>query len=251
MPSHTAQKNHDELFPERNSTLSITDPELIEVFDNFAFDEIQSHGNLSKETRLLTQLASTIAAQAHAEFRALAAGALNTGITPVQIKEVVYQAVPYVGMSKVLDFLIAVNELFTDRGIGLPLEGQATTSPADRMESGRAIQGDIFGHDSITAMYENAPDDEQHIQRALSGNCFGDFVTRSGLDVRTRELLTFTMLVSLGGCEPQLAGHIQGNLNIGNTREVLLDVLTQLIPFIGYPRTLNGLRVLDQATLNK
>ena len=53
------------------------------------------------------------------------------------------------------------------------------------------------------------------------------------------------MLVSLGGCEPQVKGHVAANVNVGNDRARLLDVLTQLIPFIGYPRTLNGLRVLD------
>ncbi len=39
------------------------------------------------------------------------------------------------------------------------------------------------------------------------------------------------------------------NLNVGNDRSRLIEVLTQLIPFIGYPRTLNALRVLDEITL--
>jgi hypothetical protein len=59
---------------------------------------------------------------------------------------------------------------------------------------------------------------EQHIQRYLSGSCFGDQVARDGLDVRTRELLTFAMLVSRDGCEPQVKGHIGGNLRVGNDR---------------------------------
>ncbi len=62
----------------------------------------------------------------------------------------------------------------------------------------------------------------------------------------TRELLTFSMLVSLGGCEAQVEGHVAANLNVGNERARLLDVPTQLIPLIGYPRTLNGLRALDE-----
>jgi len=76
----------------------------------------------------------------------------------------------------------------------------------------------------------------------LSANCFGDHYTRSGVDVGTRELLTFAMLVALGGCDPQVKGHVAANLNVGNDRSVLMDVLTQLLAFIGYPRTLNGLR---------
>ena len=65
--SETAQRNHDELFPGRVSTLKVTDPELVEYFDNFAFDEVLSYGNLETKTRLMVQLASTIACQALGE----------------------------------------------------------------------------------------------------------------------------------------------------------------------------------------
>jgi len=87
-----------------------------------------------------------------------------------------------------------------------------------------------------------------HIQHYLSANCFGDYYTRTGIDVPTRELLTLCMLVALGGCEAQVKGHVAANLNVGNDRARLIDVLTQLLPFIGYPRTLNALRVVDEVT---
>src|SRR4030088_3768503 len=95
-------------------------------------------------------------------------------------------------------------------------------------------------------MYANATTDEKHIQRYLSANCFGDYLTRGGIDLKTRELLTFSMLVALGGCDAQVKGHVVANLNVGNVRARLIDVLTQLLPFIGYPRTLNGLRAVDE-----
>ena len=65
--------------------------------------------------------------------------------------------------------------------------------------------------------------------------------THTGIDLQTRELLTFAMLVSLGGCEPRAMGHVAANLNVGNGREVVLAVAAQLLPFIGCPRTLNAL----------
>jgi 4-carboxymuconolactone decarboxylase len=54
------------------------------------------------------------------------------------------------------------------------------------------------------------------------------------------------MLLSLGGCESQLKGHTQGNLNMGNDKDTLLSVITQLLPYVGYPRTLNALAVLNE-----
>jgi 4-carboxymuconolactone decarboxylase len=247
--SEKAQQNHDELFPGHVSSLKDSDPELIEYFDNFAFDEVLRHGNLDTRTRVMVQLASMIACQALREYRVMLGAALTVGVTPVEVKEIVYHAVPYVGMAKVFDFIHASNDVLTERGVELPLQGQSTTTPEDRMERGLAVQKRIVGDEAVEAMYARAPEDEMHIQRYLSGNCFGDHFTRTGIDLRTRELLTLSMLIALGGCEPRVKGHVSANLNIGNDRARLIDVVTQLLPFIGYPRTLNGLRMIDEVTL--
>jgi len=244
--SETARRNHDELFPDHVSTLAVTDPELIEYFDNFAFDEVLAHDSLGSRTRLMVQLAAMIACQALGEYRVMLGAALTVGVTPVEVKEIVYQAVPYVGMAKVFDFLHATNEVLVARGIALPLEGQSTTTPDTRLDSGLTVQKEIVGAALVDQLHASAPSDEQHIQRLLSANCFGDHYTRSGLDLKTRELLTFAMLISLGGCDPQAKGHVAANLNVGNDRATLLSLVTQLLPFIGYPRTLNAIRAVDE-----
>jgi 4-carboxymuconolactone decarboxylase len=243
--SETAQRNHEELLPNHKSTLRGTDPELIEVVDNFAFDEVLSYGNLDTRTRLMVILASLIAQQTLSEYKIMLGGALNVGVSPIEVKEIVYQSIPYIGIAKVLDFIHATNEILENRGVKLPLEGQSTTTPETRFEKGLAFSKSIFGK-AIDDMYEQSPENQIHIQRYLSANCFGDFYTRTGLDIKMRELLTFSMLVSLGGCEPQVQGHIQGNANVGNNKETLLSVVTQLLPYIGYPRTLNAMRCLNE-----
>lgn len=244
-PNEQARRNHDALFPGHVSTLAETDPELIETFDNFAFDEVLRHGDLDVRARLMVQLAAIIACQALREYRVMLGAALTAGLTPVEAKEIVYQAVPYVGMAKVFDFIHATNEVLAERGVELPLSGQSTTTPETRMEKGLAVQKQIVGDEQVDKLYAAAPADQQHIQQYLSANCFGDTYTRTGIDIQTRELLTFSMLVALGGCEPQVKGHVGANLNVGNGRARLIEVLTQLLPYIGYPRTLNGLRAVD------
>ena len=246
-PNQTAQRNHETLFPGHVSTLAVTDPELIEVFDNFAFDQVLRGSRLEPKTRLLLQLASMIAGQAAAEYRVMLGAALTIGVTPVEVKEVVYQAVAYVGMAKVFDFLHATNDVLTARGIALPLPSQATTTPETRFNAGLAVQTEIVGADGVDAMRAAAPADAARFNDFLAANCFGDYVSRGGLDLATRELVTFSMLVALGGCDPQVRGHVAANLRVGNDRGVLLDVLAQLLPFIGYPRTLNGLAAVNDA----
>lgn len=245
-PNAAATAAHERLFPGHVSTLAVTDPELIEYFDNFAFDEVLRHtGSIDEHTRLMTQLAAMIAVGAVAEYRVMLGAALTAGITPIEAKEIVYQAVPYAGMARVFDFLHVTNDVLSERGIALPLEGQSTTRPDTRMEQGLAVQKRIVGDEAVDAMYANAPADEQHIQQFLSGNCFGDHYTRTGIDVPVRELLTFAILAALGGADAQVEGHVAANLNVGNTRSALIAVLTGLLPFIGYPRTLNALAAVD------
>ena len=243
--TETAARNHEKWFPGHASTLKVSDPEFIELFDNFAFDEVIAHADLDDRTRMRTLLAALIAAQALSEFKVLIGAALNLGVTPVEVKEIVYQAVPYCGIGKVFDFLHGTNAVLADRGVSLPLAGQSTTTPETRFEKGLALSKSVFG-ETIDTLYRQSPADQQHINRFLSANCFGDTYTRTGLDVRTRELLTFAMLLALGGCEPQLKGHIRGNLQVGNDRGLLMAVITQLLPFVGYPRTLNAMACLNE-----
>jgi 4-carboxymuconolactone decarboxylase len=243
--TEAACRNHEKLFPKHKSTLRETDPELIAIFDNFAFDEVLAQGQLDTKTRVMMTLAALIGSQAVGEYKIMADAALNAGVTPVEIKEILYQSVAYVGMARAFDFLQATNDVLTNRGIALPLAGQATTSAATRFENGLAIQKAAFGK-LIDQMYEQSPKDQLHIQRFLSANCFGDYYTRKGLDIKLRELVTLSILIALGGVDAQVKGHLQGNLNVGNDRGVLLALITQLLPWVGYPRTLNALKGLNE-----
>lgn len=233
----------------RGGGLSDTDPELDAIWGHFA-KEVQEYGDLNTKTRLMVTLASNIASQARTEYRMMLERALNAGITPIEIKEILYQAVAYAGMAKVMDFIGITNDVLLARGVRLPLEGQSVVSSETRFDKGLGLQKSIFG-ERIDQMHKNAPENQKHIQRYLSANCFGDYQTRNGLDVKMRELLTFSILVSLGGCESQVKGHIQGNVNVGNDKDTLLAVVTHLLPYIGYPRTLNAIACLNEVIPEK
>jgi 4-carboxymuconolactone decarboxylase len=243
--TEAAHNNHEKLWPGYESKAKETDPDLIEVFDHFAFDEVIKHDTMDTKTRVLMIMSSTIGSQALTEYRMFVNAALNVGLTPVEIKEVLYQSVPYVGVAKVIDFIYATNEIFTERNIALPLERQSTTTRDTRLEKGLAKQKEIVGN-RVDDMYKNSPKDLLHIQQYLSANCFGDYITRNGLNVKTREMVTLSFLIALGGTEGQIKGHIQGNANVGNDRQTLINLMTQLLPYVGYPRTLNAINCLNE-----
>lgn len=152
-----ARRRLAELFPGGIPELGDADPELFEIFGNFALGEVTAYGQLDTRTRMLCILASNIASQGRTAYRTTLEGALNAGVTPVEVKETLYQAVPYVGMAKVADFVGITNEVLEARGVTLPLAGQSTTSSADRFEKGLAVQRSIFGAERIDGMREAAP----------------------------------------------------------------------------------------------
>lgn len=220
-----------------------TDPEFAERFTYFLNEVIYEEGQkLDTKTRYMGILAVLIGSQAGEAFEEMLPEALKNGVTPVELKEIVYQAADYVGYGRMLPFLHITNETLLGQGVSLPLEGQASTAYDDRLEKGAQIQAEIFG-EQMKEAWKNG-----HINRWLASNCFGDYYTRTGLTIAQREMITFCFLMAQGGCEPQLTAHAKGNMNIGNDEVFLIKVVSQCLPYIGYPRALNAMECINQAT---
>ncbi|MBS6677368.1 MAG: carboxymuconolactone decarboxylase family protein [Clostridiales bacterium] len=241
---------HERMFPGYHSKFLETDPEFIERFDNFAFDEVVNQDDLDDRTRMMAILATLLGCQGIEEYRAMLPAALNFGVMPVEAKEIVYQAVAYLGIGRVFPFLKATNEVLEARGVALPLAPQATTTTENRLEAGEQAQVDIFG-EGMRGFAASGPEESRHINKWLSDNCFGDYYTRKGLDYKQREMITFCFLAAQGGCEPQLTSHAVGNMRIGNDKAFLIKVISQCLPFIGYPRSLNALRCVNEAAKSR
>ena len=220
------------------------DPEFAERFQHFAFDEVVNEENqqLDAPTRYLAILSVLIGCGGVDAYREMLPIALENGMTPVMVKETVYQATDYLGYGRMLPFLNATNEVFADGNIPLPLPGQATTTMENRLEKGAEAQAEFFG-EQMKEAWKNG-----HINRWLAANCFGDFYTRTGLDLPQREMITFCFLMAQGGCEPQLIAHAKGNMNLGNDKDFLIRVVSQCLPYIGYPRSLNAISCIQKAT---
>ena len=220
-----------------------TDPEFAERFEQFAFEEVVNEPGqqIDEVSRHMAILAALLGCQGTEAFRLELPCALDAGITPVMAKEIVYQAVDYLGIGRVMPFLDITNEVLSSRGVALPLEGQCTTTMENRLEKGAQAQADIFGAHMLEAWKTS------HINRWLAANCFGDYYTRTGLTLAQREMITFCFLAAQGGCEPQLTAHAKGNMNLGNDKDFLIRVVSQCLPYIGYPRSLNAIVCVHKA----
>ena len=244
--SEKAKEYHEKMFPQGREGLEKTDPEFCEFFRNFAFDEVVNSDDLDGRTRSMAILATLLGCGGVDEFRVMLPAVLNFGVTAVEAKEIVYQAVAYLGIGRVYPFLNAVNEVLAEQGIALPLEGQAATDSETRLSAGAQAQVDIFG-EGMKDFYKTGPAETVHINRWLADICFGDYYTRGGLDYRQREMVTFCYLSAHGGCEPQLTAHAAGNMKVGNDKAFLIKVVSQCLPYIGYPRSLNAITCINKA----
>lgn len=220
-----------------------TDPEYAEILERFMRDEAVNGDEVRLPARLhyLAVLAALMGCGGTEAYRELLPEALERGLSPVAVKEVIYQATDYLGYGRVLPFLRVTNEVLTAGGVSLPLAGQATVTQENRLEQGVQAQAEIFGERMRQAWQAGT------VNRWLAEKCFGDYYTRRGLSLPERELITFCFLAAQGGCEPQLTAHAKGNMAIGNDAEFLTRVVLNCLPYIGYPRSLNALACVKKA----
>ncbi len=222
------------------------DPDMDEIQGRLM--KLDGRGTTLTTNQKFIVLLATVAAQGlEDESEKITGLALKSGLDPILIKEALYQVTPYVGFGRVQEALKGANEAFKKTGIKLPLATQKTVDDSNRLQKGIEVQIAIFG-ETITKMHKNTSKDLQSLMiDDLSGYCFGDFYTRTGMTIKDRELAVFAAIAALGGCESQLKAHTLANLKEGNSKRNLIDALQIALPLNGFPRTLNALAVVQGA----
>ena len=241
-----ANKKYQELFG-APAVISATDPELMTILHRFIFGEVFYTGNLDDKTRELITITTLTTNQTLPQLKAHTNAALNIGVSPIEIREVVYTCAAFIGYPKVLNALDTINSVFKSRGIKLPLESKGMIKENERFEKGKEMQVPLYGEGMRKNMKDLPGNFGAIIPDMLTVSLFGDFYTRQGLGIKTRELIIFCALATLGGTERQMASHAVGNLKVGNSKETLISAMVQCYPYIGFPRISNAINVLKDA----
>lgn len=235
------EKKFAELFGGKPTVNEGSDPGFMRILQRFIFGEVSYTGSLDDKMRELITVTVLVVNQTLPQLKAHVGASLNVGCTPEEIREAVYQCAPFVGFPKTLNAIAAMNEAFSERGISLPLPNAATVTEEDRIEKGLALQEALYGTE-IKDRYAWLPGEfAEAVPRWLTELCFSDFMTRRGLDGKTRELLTVVILAAMGGAEVQVRSHVEGALKAGNTAEEIVCALAHAMPYMGVPRLFNAL----------
>lgn len=222
-----------------------TDPEIMDILQKFIFGEVFQTGSLTVKQREMITCITLAAQQALPQLKAHAGAALNVGVTPEKLREVVYLTAPFIGFPKMLNALSTVNGVFEERGIKLPLEKQGSVTDASRHETGKAIQDRLYPG-GISSTMDGMPGDMgKDVEGFLTDYFFGEIYSRGALDLKTRELLGYCVLVTIGA-ESQLKSHYYGNLNVGNTPEIITAAVIQCLPYVGFPAAIKALSIIKQ-----
>ena len=244
------KENYKTLFKGEALNTEGDDPEMLAILQKYIFGEIFTVGELDIKTREMITVTSLAVQQTLPQLKAHINAALNTGVTPIELREAIYQCAPFIGFPKTLNALSVLNEVFKERGIQTPLKSTATTNENNRYEKGLEIQKPLYG-DEIKESMKGLPDNMgEEVARFLTEVNFGDFYTRKGLSLEVRELLTIGILLAHGQKE-FLRNHLLGNLRVGTSPQIIVAAIIQCIPYVGFPYGIEALEILKDIILNK
>lgn len=231
-------------------TLNETDPEFIGIFSEFAYDTVVNEPGANDEmlddhARCMAIIAAIIGAQGMDAFEMMLPISYHSGVTSVELKEIVYEATPLIGFAHTLPYLKRINDYLNVENVELPLAPQSAIDKQNRTQEGASLRRTLFG--------ESADSDEEfrkmgagHIDSWISGDYLGAYLTRNGLSLQEREMIAFCLLMAQPDCANELRGHIMANLRVGNTAHFLIAVASQCLPYIGYPRAMNAVKTIAE-----
>ncbi|EHR49433.1 uncharacterized protein, gamma-carboxymuconolactone decarboxylase subunit like protein [Saccharomonospora marina XMU15] len=218
-------------------------PDLGRYTVEFPYGDVYARPALTLRQRQLTTVAAlTALGHATPQLRFHIDGALNVGCNRREIVETIVHVVVYAGFPAALNAMTVAKEVFSQRadGSGDDLGGQPQDARESRYERGwkalSQIDGEA-GHAVLAGLRDIAPDLGHYIIEFS----FGDIYSRQGLDLRTRELVTIAACTALGTARPQLKVHTHGLLNVGGTREEVVEAILQMAVYAGFPAALNGM----------
>ena len=225
-----------------------TAPDLAQLSIDFAFGEALARDGLDHKAKLLAIIAMLAASGNRTDaLRLHLAGAIANGVTREEITELLIQLSVYRGFPSALNAFSIAQRVFA-RGVQLlPLDIPApldTESRSDRLERGKALlaKSSAASGDAVVRSFDDiAPD----LGRMIVEHSYGEVFSRDGIDLKTRELSACAALAAIGSAttETPLRVHINAALNVGASRQEIIETLINLAPYSGYPATQQAIRI--------
>lgn len=223
-------------------------PELSRFIIEYSFGEVYSLNTLDNKSKEIVAVSSLIAQAAIPQLKVHLNGALNTGSTINEVKEVILQMSVYCGFPKCINAMNALREVLNER------KEKGIIDKEGRMASDNSTDKYALGAEYLAILEKNQEQILRESYQDLSPELikftieygYGDIFSRDNLDKRYRQIATISALATLGNAQPQLKFHIEGGLNIGLTVEEIKEIILLMTVYAGFPASINGTNCLKE-----
>jgi 4-carboxymuconolactone decarboxylase len=223
-------------------------PDLRKYIIEFSFGDIYSRDGTSlKQKEIAVVAALTAMGNAAPQLNVHINGALNVGCSVEEIVEVIIQMSSYSGFPSALNAINILNEVIKDRKIVFkPIKqdknGDRFSIGVERLSQLEKNQVQVL-KDNLNYI---APDMVEYI----IAYGYGDVYSRKNLSLKLRQIATIAALTAMGTAKPQLAFHIKAGLNVGLTKEEIIETIILMCVYAGFPAALNGIGTAKEVFTN-
>lgn len=221
-------------------------PDLNRIAGEFLFGSIWHRPALKTQQREMITLTCLTVLKRDNQVRRHLGNALNLGLTPIQIVEVLMHSSFYSGVPATLDALTIASEVFKEKGVDYTPQEifDPSETPDDLYNRGVARRTEYMGPPASGGQGP-ITQAEREFSRLTTEYYWGSIWNRPGLDLPDRSICTMAALTALGR-ESQLASHIRGALNVGLTQEEIVEVFIHATFYCGLPFTRSAIDLANE-----
>ena len=230
-------------------------PELGDFIIEYAFGDIYTRDGLDLKSKEIAVVAAlTAMGTTQPQLKVHINGALNTGSSINEVKEVILQMSVYSGFPSCINGMNALKEVLKERqehGIKDTVGKIASkNTQTDRLALGeqKLTQLDSLQVDRLKNAYNDFSPDLVKLTLEFG---YADIFSRDNLDPKYRQIATISALTALGNAQPQLKFHINAGLNIGLSVENIKEIMLLMTVYCGFPAAINGTNILKEVVYER
>ncbi len=216
-------------------------PDMARFIIEFAYGDVYTRADLDPKTRQVATISALAAlGNAQPQLKFHIGAALNAGLTPNEIVECMYVTSVFAGFPSGVNGISAAREVFQDRGVSV--KQSRTQGPGDvqRHERGLRAVG-LTSKDAGERVIKSLADIAPDMADFIIDFSYGDIISREVLSPKHKEVSMIAVCVAKGTMAPQMKVHIHAAMNVGCSRQEIVELMTHMAVYVGFPAALNGL----------
>jgi 4-carboxymuconolactone decarboxylase len=229
-------------------SLESISPDLGKYIIEFSFGDVYSRkGTSLKQKEIAVVAALTAMGNAAPQLNVHINGALNVGCSVEEIVEVIIQMSSYSGFPSALNAINILKEIIQDRKISF--EPAKEDKNGDRFSIGVERLSQLEKN-QVKTLKENLDNIAPDMVEYIIAYGYGDVYSRKNLSLKMRQIATIAALTAMGTAKPQLAFHIKAGLNVGLTKEEIIETIILMCVYAGFPAALNGINTAKEVFMS-